>query len=91
MLLPTMAEADPLRAVSLLILLGEAGFHANLPIEWAHVGAIAERLPMSGDHAADTLVMLLRGACRARTGRPHGLSSPDKDLAEKLTDPVNPR
>ncbi|WP_280273293.1 AAA family ATPase, partial [Nocardia wallacei] len=47
-LLPTMAEADPLRAVSLLMLFGEASFHANLPIEWAHVGAIAERLPMSG-------------------------------------------
>ncbi|WP_280258492.1 helix-turn-helix transcriptional regulator [Nocardia wallacei] len=87
-LLPTMAEAEPLQAVSLLMLFGEAGFHANLPVEWGHVGSIAEKLPISGERAADTLVLLLRGACRARTGRPHGLTSREKDLAELLTDPV---
>ncbi|MET8798018.1 AAA family ATPase [Nocardia sp. NPDC004568] len=87
-LLPALTEAEPRQSIPMLMLFGEAGFHANLPAVWSEVSDIAERLPLSGDGPHDAMLRLFRGACRVRAGKPDGLVPGDRELVESLTDPA---
>ncbi|WP_280275956.1 AAA family ATPase [Nocardia wallacei] len=87
-LMPAIVEADPQQAILSLIVWEEASFHANLPTEWSGLAEIVERLSLSDNSSHDALLRLFRGACRARTGRPHKLSSADLDAVEAFTDPA---
>ncbi|WP_051132929.1 ATP-binding protein [Nocardia paucivorans] len=81
-------ENSPRQAIPLLMLFGEAGFHANQFTAWSQLVDVAERVPASGSDMHDALLGLFRGVCRVWRGEPDGLSPEDKDIVETLTDPA---
>ncbi len=91
LLVPTLPDApwaDRDQAVRLLMLLGEASFHANAADAWNQITGLAERLPLRGDDAEDVLLRVFRAACRVRAGVDPGLAPGDLDAVEQLTDPA---
>ena len=87
-IIPEALRADRHRAVELLLVLGEATFHANTADAYAEIAEALERLPLSGDEPEDVLARLFRAACRVRTGAEPGLNPGDLETVERLTDPA---
>lgn len=81
-------RADLHQAIRLLMLFGEASFHANAADVWAEVAAAAERLTLTGDDVDVVLARMFRGACRVRAGRDAGTAPGDLDVIEQLRDPA---
>ena len=86
--LPHVLTAPRRQAIELLMLFGEAGFHANASAAWEGVTALVDRLSPDTTDEADVLIRLFRGACRARLGQHHGLSDSDLAAIEGMTDPT---
>ncbi|MDN5855623.1 MAG: hypothetical protein L0K86_22845, partial [Actinomycetia bacterium] len=91
LLRPVVAAAlagERRRAIEVLMLLGEASYHADSAADWADVGEWAERLGPTGDGPHDALTRLFRGTVRVRAGLDAGLAPDDLDTVERLvTDP----
>jgi DNA-binding CsgD family transcriptional regulator len=90
LLRPVIPEAlvdDRHRAIELLMLFGEASYHASAVQVWAEIAEAVERLDLTGDGVDDTLARLIRAVCRVRTGADPGLAPSDLDAVERLTDP----
>ncbi|HLT62787.1 MAG TPA: LuxR family transcriptional regulator, partial [Microlunatus sp.] len=80
--------SDPAGLVQLLMVYGEAAYQANRAEPYQRLAGGLERLPLdrvTGEPGV--LLRMLRGACRARAGRPPGV--PEADLAglTELSDP----
>jgi DNA-binding CsgD family transcriptional regulator len=86
--IPDMLQADRDQAIPLLLLLGEASFHANAADAWNQITGLAERLPLDGDDPNDVMPRLFRAACRVRAGADPGLVPGDLDAVEQLMDPA---
>ncbi|MQA77089.1 MAG: AAA family ATPase [Streptosporangiales bacterium] len=86
--LPDLVGAESGQAVELLMLFGEAGFHANAGTAWDEITVLAERLPANTGGDTDLLIRLFRGACRSRAGRDHDFGPDDVAALERLTDPT---
>ncbi len=86
--IPDALRADRYRAVELLLVLGEATFHANTADAYAEIAEALERLPLPGDEPEAVIARLFRAACRVRTGAEPGLAPGDLDAVERLTDPA---
>jgi DNA-binding CsgD family transcriptional regulator len=87
-IIPEALRGDRHQAVRLLLVLGEATFHANMADPYAEIAAALEDLPLDGDEPDDVLTRLFRAACRVRTGRAPGLHHGDLAAVERLTDPA---
>jgi DNA-binding CsgD family transcriptional regulator/tetratricopeptide (TPR) repeat protein len=90
LLRPVIPEAladDRQRAIELLILFGEASYHASAVQVWAEIAEAVERLDLTGDGVDDTLARLVRAVSRVRGGAEPGLAPGDPDAVERLTDP----
>ncbi len=87
-LIPAVLETEPQQAIPLLMLFGEAGYHANLAAASSEVVEIAEQLPLTGSSAHDALLRLFRGAFRVRAGKAAGLSPGDVEIVAQLSDPA---
>jgi DNA-binding CsgD family transcriptional regulator/tetratricopeptide (TPR) repeat protein len=75
-------------AIEVLMLLGEASYHADSARGWADVAENVEQLGPTGDGPRDALTRLVRGTVRVRGGRDAGLAPDDLDAVERLvTDP----
>jgi DNA-binding CsgD family transcriptional regulator/tetratricopeptide (TPR) repeat protein len=86
--LPAALAGERRRAIDVLMLLGEASYHADSARDWAEVAQQAERLAPTGDGPHDALTRLFRGTVRVRAGRDPGLARDDLDAVERLvTDP----
>ncbi len=85
--LPAALRAKP-RAIRLLMLFGEAGFHANAAHAWRQISELVERLPLTGQDVDDVLARLFRAACRVRVGGDPGLEPGDLAAIERLADPA---
>ncbi len=87
-IVPDALAAGPATAIELLMLFGEASYHAGDAQAWHQATAAVERLPL--DDPADTDVALLRLARavgRVRAGTPAGLAENDLAIIERLADP----
>jgi DNA-binding CsgD family transcriptional regulator len=82
------SKVDRHRAVQLLMLLGEAGFSANVAEAWTEMAAAAQRLARPGNDADDVFIRLILAVCRARAGADPDLQAGDLDVVEQLTDPA---
>ncbi len=90
LLRPVAAEAlraGPPHAIELLMLFGEAGYHADDAAAWRAVTAAVEELPLAGGDTDDVLLRLARAVGRVRAGAPPGLADGDLDVLDRLTDP----
>jgi len=93
LLRPVAAEAlraGPPHAIELLMLFGEAGYHADDAAAWRAVTAAVEELPLDTGDSGDTdhvLLRLARAVGRVRAGAPPGLAEGDLDALDRLTDP----
>ncbi len=87
-LIPAVLESQPRQAIPLLMLFGEAGYHANMPTASSEIVEIVEQLPLTGTDGHDALLRLFRGAFRVRAGKPDGLAPADKEIVAGLTDPA---
>ncbi len=92
LLLPVLPDAlgwrDRDQAIQLLILFGEASFHANATDAWNQITGFVERLPLDGDGPQDILFRVFQAACRVRAGADPGLAPGDLDALELLMDPA---
>jgi DNA-binding CsgD family transcriptional regulator len=86
--IPDLLRADRDQAVRLLMLLGEASFHANAAAAWNQIAGLADRLPPHGAGPEAVLFRLFGAACRARAGADPGLAPGDLDALEQLADPA---
>jgi DNA-binding CsgD family transcriptional regulator len=89
LLRPVVRDAlhdGPATAVELLMLLGEAGYHAGDARTWREVTEAVEELPLAGDDPDHALLRLTRAVARVRRGEPSGLSGEDLATVEQVTD-----
>ncbi|HEY0449674.1 helix-turn-helix transcriptional regulator [Actinophytocola sp.] len=80
-------RAGPATAIELLMLFGEAGYHADDAEAWREVTDAVERMPLTGDDPDHALLRLARAVGRVRLGAPPGLADGDLAAVEQLTDP----
>lgn len=78
--LPEVLATDPRRAIQLLMVFGEAGYHANATTAWAEIATVVEAQSLPGDGVDDALARMFRAACRMRSGTEPGLAPGDLDL-----------
>ncbi|HEY1319105.1 MAG TPA: AAA family ATPase, partial [Streptosporangiaceae bacterium] len=78
---------DRHRAIELLILFGEASYHASAVEVWRDIAEALELLDLTGDDVDDTLARLARAVCRVRAGAEAGLAPGDLETVEQLADP----
>lgn len=74
-------------AIELLMLFGEASYHAGDAEAWRDATDAIERLALTGDEPDDVLLRLARAVGRVRTGVPPGLAHADLATVEQLADP----
>ncbi|MEJ3656832.1 AAA family ATPase [Actinomycetes bacterium KLBMP 9759] len=77
-------ESDRDAATELLMLLGEASFHANTGSAWAEVVDTVGRRRLGKD---DHLFRLVTAVAQVRSGAPVELLAADLDAVERMTDP----
>jgi DNA-binding CsgD family transcriptional regulator len=85
--IPEALAGDRQKAIELLILLGEASYHASAVEAWADVAEAVEHLDLTGDGIDDALARLARAVCRVRAGAQAGLAPGDLETVERLADP----
>jgi len=86
-IVPEALAAGPATAIELLMLFGEASYHAADAQAWQQVTAAVEQLDLSGDEPDDALLRLARAVGRVRAGTPAGLGDHDLAIIEQLSDP----
>lgn len=86
--LPEVLATEPRRAIELLMVFGEASYHANATAAWAEIAAVVEAQPLPGDGLDDALARMFRAACRVRSGTEPGLAPGDLDLIARHPDPT---
>jgi DNA-binding CsgD family transcriptional regulator len=90
LLRPALAHAlsgSPDTAIELLMLLGDAGYHAGDATAWREVSEAVERLTFTGDDPPVVLLRLTRAVARVRSGAPSRLTAEDLATVEQLTEP----
>jgi DNA-binding CsgD family transcriptional regulator len=95
-IVPEALAAGPATAIELLMLFGEASYHAADADAWRQATAAVERLPLDepaepaapGELDEDrALLRLARAVSRVRAGTPAGLGEHDLATVERLADP----
>ncbi|GAA5159668.1 LuxR family transcriptional regulator [Pseudonocardia eucalypti] len=78
---------DPTSAVEVLMLYGEASYHAGAPGAWRDIIEAVENLPLAGDEPDVVLLRLTRALGRVGAGTPPpALSDTELGVLERLTD-----
>jgi DNA-binding CsgD family transcriptional regulator len=85
--IPEALAGDRHRAIELLILFGDASYHASAAEAWADIAETLELLDLSGEGVDDALARLARAVCRVRAGAEAGLAPGDLETVEQLADP----
>lgn len=86
--IPRALEIDRRTFAPTVAMYAELGFRANRPQVWADLAGWLEAIPLEPDVPEDAVLWLLRGACRAATGRDPGVTAEDGAAVESLTDPI---
>jgi DNA-binding CsgD family transcriptional regulator len=86
--LPELPRTDLPRANGLLMLFGEASFHANASQAWAAIADLGEQLAGDGDTDDAVLSRLFRAVSRVRDGRATALQPTDLAAVAEIDDPV---
>jgi hypothetical protein len=84
---PHALHDRPPTAIELLMLFGEACYHAGDAEAWREVTDTVEHLPLTGDDPDLALLRLTRAVGRVRSGAPSGLADGDLATVEQLADP----
>lgn len=90
LLRPVLADAlpaAPAAALDLIMLVGEAGYHADDPGAWSATAAALHRLPEPDGSPAGVLLRLARTHAQVRAGEPVVVRPEHLAAIELLTDP----
>ncbi|MDX3103252.1 LuxR family transcriptional regulator [Nonomuraea angiospora] len=86
--LPRALRIDRRRFTPTAAMYGNLGVRANRPQAWSDLAEWLDGSTLAPDDPQDAVLLLLRDAGRARTGRDPGAAVRDRAAVESLTDPI---
>ncbi|NUR28063.1 MAG: AAA family ATPase [Catenulispora sp.] len=86
--IPRALRLDRRRFAPTIAMYGDLGTRANRPQAWSDLAGWLEEVTPAPDDPEDAVLLLLRDACWARTGRGPALAARDRAALESLTDPI---
>ncbi|MEQ4723896.1 ATP-binding protein [Nonomuraea sp. B19D2] len=86
--IPRALRIDRRRFTPTVAMYGNLGVRANRPQAWSDLAGWLDEITPAPDNPEDAVLLLLRAAGRARTGRDPGPVVRDRTAVESLTDPI---
>ncbi|MEV1172145.1 AAA family ATPase [Nonomuraea sp. NPDC049784] len=86
--IPRALRIDRRRFTPTVAMYGNLGVRANRPQAWSDLAGWLDEITPASDNPEDAVLLLLRSAGRARTGRDPGPVVRDSAAVESLTDPI---
>ncbi|WP_431906591.1 ATP-binding protein [Nonomuraea jabiensis] len=86
--IPRALRIDRRRFTPTAAMYGNLGVRANRPQAWSDLADWLDESTLASDNPEDALLLLLRDAGRARTGRDPRSAVRDRAAVESLTDPI---
>ncbi|MFG6192158.1 AAA family ATPase [Nonomuraea sp. JJY05] len=86
--IPRALRLDRRRFVPTVAMYGNLGVRANRPQAWSDLAGWLDESTPAPDDPEDAVLLLLRDAARARTGRDPGPAVRERAAVESLTDPI---
>ncbi|MEV4013405.1 LuxR family transcriptional regulator [Nonomuraea angiospora] len=86
--IPRALRIDRRRFAPTVAMYGNLGVRANRPQAWSDLADWLDGIALAPDNPEDAVLLLLRDAGRARTGRDPAPAVRDRAAVESLTDPI---